>query len=90
MAEQKNPFASSLAKGQTRRRTAGESAGGPTTEPTGISAAEAETGVKRVSVDLPVELYKQAKVLAVQQGTTVKEMIGSALAKEVAARRTGQ
>lgn len=90
MAQQKNPFAASLANGRPRRRTAGESAGGPIPEPTEATTVGAETGVKRVSVDLPVELYRQAKVLAVQQGTTVKEMIGSALAKEVAARRSAQ
>lgn len=85
MAE--NPFSKSLAAGKSRRRTAGESAGGPGRDIDSAPAAAQHTGEKRIAVDLPSQLYTDAKILAAQQGTTVKEIITSALAKEIAARR---
>lgn len=86
MAENPNPFSKSLAAGKSRRRTAGESAGGPGRDLDSSPTAQ-HAGEKRIAVDLPSQLYTDAKILAAQQGTTVKEIITSALAKEIAARR---
>ena len=37
----------------------------------------------RTTLDLPDELLKRAKILAVERGTTLKELMGSALRREV-------
>jgi hypothetical protein len=39
----------------------------------------------RTTVDLPNELLKRAKMAAIERGVTLRELIGSALAKEVPA-----
>jgi len=38
----------------------------------------------RTTVDLPDELLKRAKIVAVERGVTLRELIGSAMAKELA------
>jgi len=50
-------------------------------------AETANRAEQRVAVDLPTDLYKETKLLAVEQGTTVKEIIVSALGAEIARRR---
>jgi hypothetical protein len=40
----------------------------------------------RTTVDLPDDLLKRAKIAAVERGVTLRELIGSALAKDLAAR----
>ena len=38
----------------------------------------------RTTIDLPDELLKQAKIEAVERGVSLKELIGTALVKELA------
>jgi hypothetical protein len=39
----------------------------------------------RTTVDLPDELIKRAKIVAVERGVTLRELIGSALVRDLAA-----
>jgi hypothetical protein len=39
----------------------------------------------RTTLDLPDELLKRAKIAAVERGLTLRDLVGSALAKELAA-----
>lgn len=79
-----NQFDKALAGGTSRRRTAGEMAGGGTEAQT----ADRSRGERRIAVDVPASLYQEAKLIAVQQETTVKEIIIAGLASEVAKRRS--
>jgi hypothetical protein len=40
----------------------------------------------RTTVDLPDELLKRAKIAAIERGITLRELIGSALAKDLPAK----
>jgi hypothetical protein len=42
----------------------------------------------RISLDLPDELLKRAKIAAVERGLTLQEFVGSALARDLAAGTT--
>lgn len=42
----------------------------------------------RTTLDLPVELLKRAKIVAAERGLTLRELVSSALAKDLAAGST--
>lgn len=44
----------------------------------------------RTTLDLPEPLLKRAKIEAVQRGTTLRELVGAALERELAARARGK
>jgi hypothetical protein len=43
-----------------------------------------EDAFMRTTIDLPDELLKRAKIAAVERGVTLRELVGSALAKDLA------
>ncbi len=72
-----NPLADALGAGIGRRRAPGEAArSGPAKQPRQIVE-------RRVGVDIPVELYRQVKVLAAETGVTVKQVIVDGLRAEL-------
>lgn len=79
-----NRFGQALNGSTARRRVAGERAGGTETP---ASARATPAGHRRVAVDLPEDLYEEAKMLAITHRVTVKEILNNALAAEVARLR---
>jgi hypothetical protein len=43
-----------------------------------------EDAFMRTTIDLPDELLKRAKIAAVERGVTLRDLVGSALAKDLA------
>ena len=80
-----NRFGQALSGSTARRRVAGEKAGGGPEAPS-VSRAT-PPGHRRIAVDLPADLYEEAKMLAITHRLTVKEIMHSALAAEVARLR---
>lgn len=75
-----NPMASALDTGVARRRRPGERV---------YAGAITDEEHKRVSVDIPTALYRDAKVFAAQSGVTVKQIMVSGLQAELERRRSG-
>lgn len=71
----RNPLADALDSGVTRRRKTGESVSG------GRSTRQAME--RRVAVDVPSDLYTEAKVFAAREGVTVKEIMVAGLRAEL-------
>lgn len=72
-----NPLAEALGSGLGRRRKPGESAGGRSP----VAASRATE--RRIAVDIPIDLYAEAKILAVRLDMTVKQVVVAGLRAEV-------
>lgn len=46
-------------------------------------AGKQECGYVRTTLDLPDDLLRRAKIAAVERGTTLRELVGTALAREL-------
>ena len=65
-------------------RTAGENAGGPEKRPASTGPVAGEV---RRAIDMNAALYQEAKLLAVEDGTTIKELVHTALSAELRKRK---
>lgn len=73
-----NPMADALGSGLGRRRKPGETAGNGQGQKTPGRARE-----RRVAVDVPSDLYTEAKLLAVRLDMTIKQVMVDGLRAEV-------
>lgn len=84
-AKDNDRIGQALTGGTPRRRVAGETAGGREQKrpgPTGPIAGEV-----RRAIDINAALYQEAKLFVVEEGTTIKELVHTALSAELRRRK---